>query len=344
MYYPKVSIIMLNWNGWNDTLESLESVFQIKYPNYNVILLDNASKNDSIAKIRKYCEGEITVESEFFVYSKNNKPIKLKEYKKEEIDRFKNLDIDTSDYELILIKNDKNYGFTEGNNIGIEFAIKTINPDYILLLNNDTVVDKYFLDELINTGEKDDKIGFLGPKVYYYDFNGSKNTINFAGGKNNLWKFKPTNIGYKELDKGQFDSNQVVDFIHGCCLLVKVQMIQEIGLLDKEYFSYREENDWAVRGQKKGWKSVYVYNSKIWHKIGGSTDRDTNLFVDYYETRNRFLFIKKHGSKSQKTSFILYFIFIDFWYISSILLLYFRNVKRFKSFLKAVVDGFKIIF
>ena len=344
MYYPKVSIIILNWNGWNDTLESLESVYQIKYPNYNIILLDNASKNDSIEKIREYCDGKITIESEFFAYSKNNKPIKLKEYKNNEIDSIKNSDIDPSNNELILIKNDKNYGFTEGNNIGIEFALKMMHPDYVLLLNNDTVVDKYFLNELINTANNDDKIGFLGPKVYYYDFKGSKNVINFAGGKNNIWKFKPTNIGYKELDKGQFDSNQLVDFIHGCCLLVNVQMIKEIGLLDKNYFSYREENDWAIRGQKKGWKSCYVYKSKIWHKIGGSTDRNSNPFVDYYETRNRFLFIKKHGNKSQKTSFILYFIFFDFWYISSILLLYFRNIKRYKSFIKAVIDGFKIIF
>ncbi len=343
MDYPKVSIIILNWNGWKDTLEALESVYQIKYPNYGVVLLDNASDDESIEKIREYCEGKIKVKSEFFEYSKSNKPINLTEYQKNELNSMENQNINPSNKELILIKNNKNYGFTEGNNIGIKFALKTMNPHYILLLNNDTVVDNYFLNELVNTGEKNPDIGFLGPKIYYYEFNGRKDVINFAGGKNNLWKFKPSNIGYKKLDKGQFDFNQEVDFVHGCCLLAKVKMINEIGLLDQEYFSYREENDWAMRGQKQGWKSGYVYKSRIWHKIGGSTDRNTNLFVDYYETRNRFLFIKKYGDTLHKTTFILYFIFFDFWYISAILLLYFKNYKRFRSFLKAVSDGLKLI-
>ena len=79
---PKVSIIMLNWNGWKDTLEALESVYQINYPNYKVVLLDNASNNESIMKIRAYCEGNIKVESDFFTFNNDNKPIILTEYKK----------------------------------------------------------------------------------------------------------------------------------------------------------------------------------------------------------------------------------------------------------------------
>jgi GT2 family glycosyltransferase len=340
MDLPKVSIIILNWNGWKDTIECLESLYKIKYPNYNVVLLDNASEDESIAKIRDYCTGNIKVESDFFDYSTENKPISLKEY-----DLNENLTTETipEKNELILIKNDKNYGFTKGNNIGMEYAIKSLQTDYILLLNNDTVVDEYFLNELITIGESDPKIGFLGPKVYYYNFDNRKDVINFAGGNNNIWKFKPTNIGYKERDNGQYDSVKCVNFVHGCCLLAKVEMINEIGLLDTEYFSYREENDWAMMGQKKGWKSAYVYNSKIWHKIGGSTDRNIVSFVDYYETRNRFLFMKKHANKWQITSFLLYFIFFDFWYITAILLLYFKNFKRFKYFLKATIDGFKLI-
>ena len=85
MEYPKVTIIILNWNGWKDTLEALESVYQIKYPNYEVVLLDNGSDDESIEKIRGYCEGKIKVESEFFEYSINNKPITLTEYENHEL-------------------------------------------------------------------------------------------------------------------------------------------------------------------------------------------------------------------------------------------------------------------
>jgi len=81
---PKVSIIILNWNGWKDTIECLESVYQITYPNYNVIVVDNGSEDESIEKIREYCKGKIKVESKFFEYNLGNKPIKIIEYTREE--------------------------------------------------------------------------------------------------------------------------------------------------------------------------------------------------------------------------------------------------------------------
>jgi len=346
MKNPKVAIIILNWNGWKDTIECLESLYQIDYPNYNVIVLDNASKDNSLGKIREYCEGRLIVQSSFFKFNPKNKPIKVFEYKNERIDEKKIENIFKkfpSDKKLILIKNDKNYGFTEGNNIGIRFALKKLKADYVLLLNNDTVVDKYFLTELVNVAENDQKIGFIGPKVYYYDFNGRNNIINFAGGKQNIWKFKPSHIGYKRPDTGQYDKNYEVDYVHGCCLLAKSEMLKEIGLFDKEYISYREENDWAIRAYKKGWKSFYAYESKIWHKIAGSTKKTDNILVHYLETRNRFLFVKKNSNTSQKITFLLYFLIIDFWIISAILLLYFRNQKKYKCFLRGVKDGIKIL-
>jgi GT2 family glycosyltransferase len=135
MNYPHVSIIILNWNGSEDTVECLESVYKIKYPNYNIILLDNASNDESLEKIRGYLEGKIKVKSPFFEYARN-KPLKFREYLKNEIESLKNRDNHYLNKELILIKNDKNYGFTEGNNIGIRYALNTLNSDYILLLNN----------------------------------------------------------------------------------------------------------------------------------------------------------------------------------------------------------------
>jgi GT2 family glycosyltransferase len=81
---PKVSIIILNWNGWEDTIECLESLYQITYSNYDVIVVDNGSEDESIEKTKEYAEGKIRVESKFFEYSSENKPIKIIEYTREE--------------------------------------------------------------------------------------------------------------------------------------------------------------------------------------------------------------------------------------------------------------------
>ena len=167
---PNVSIIILNWNGWKDTIECLESLYQINYPYFNVILLDNGSEDNSIERIKEYTEGNFHVESEFFKYSKENKPVKIFEYTEEEIKSLEGIENEfysiSSNKKLILIKNNKNYGFAEGNNIGMRFILNNLNSDYVLLLNNDTVVDTDFLDELVKVAESEEKIGIVGPKVY----------------------------------------------------------------------------------------------------------------------------------------------------------------------------------
>jgi GT2 family glycosyltransferase len=121
---PRVSIIILNWNGWRDTIECLESLYRIDYPNYDVIVVDNSSTDDSIEKIKEYCEGKIAVDSKFFKYDPRNKPIEVVECGKDEKPDIPKAQRDR----LFLIKNDKNYGFAKGNNIGIQYALKAFNP------------------------------------------------------------------------------------------------------------------------------------------------------------------------------------------------------------------------
>ena len=108
-------------------------------------LVDNDSEDDSIEKITAYCEAQIKPKSNFYSYKSDNKPIQIFEFNKKEAETGKALELDynllSSNQRLILIKNDKNYGFAEGNNIGIRYALKSLNPTYILLLNNDTVVE-----------------------------------------------------------------------------------------------------------------------------------------------------------------------------------------------------------
>lgn len=328
---PSVSIIILNWNGWKDTIECLESVYQIDYPNYNVIVVDNASTDHSLEKIGEYCK-KIKVEFNFFQYNYEKKAVQVVECDKSELN-------DKS--KVILLKNHKNYGFAKGNNISIDYALKYLKSDYILLLNNDTIVDPRFLTQLVNTAKKDGKIGFIGPKTYYYDFKGCSNVIGFAGGLLNKIKCQPESIGRNEVDNGQYDKSKKVDYVEGSCLLVKRELIEEIGCFDPDYFTYWEEIDWCVRGSKVGYNSFYEPKAEIWHKTRAS-EIGTNSI--YYMVRNRFLFLKKNRSKINIISALIYFLGYYFWILFGSFLVIHKNPKKCSTLIKGSFDGLKILF
>ena len=331
---PFVAIIILNWNGWLDTIECLESIYHINYTNYQVIVVDNNSSDDSIEKINDYARGDLEVKSNFFKYDPTDRPIGIIKHGQEtsEIEKFS-----TNNKYLILIENEINYGFAEGNNIGIRYALKHLNTKYILLLNNDTVVDKDFLNILVKEGENVGKIGLLGPKIYYYD---NPNIIWSVGGKID-WKLaRGLHVGINEIDKGQYNKKKVFDYINGSALLIKKEVFEDIGFLDETFFLYFEETDLALRALEEGYGSLYVPDSEIWHKIsksGGGIKKEIGL---YYITRNRWIFMKKW---SKKIDFI---IFVLTQICGAIILplfmsICYNNKKLIKVYYKGLWDGIK---
>ncbi len=290
---PKVSIIVLNWNGKHDTVECLESLSHLTYPNYEVMVVDNSSADGSVEhfKARKL--------------------------------------------EIKVIENLENLGFAEGDNVGIRAALQE-GTQYILL-NKDTIVDPQFLDELVNVAERDPRVGFAGPKVYYYDYNGRgrKDVINCAGAKLDMWRGRVLAIGGREVDSGQYNKVQQVDYVSGVCLLVKTRVVTEIGLLDSRFFAYWEETDWCRRGHKAGYTSVCVPPVKIWHKIAASSGGRPNV---YYMTRNTFLFMRKNALKRQYVRFLIGFFVYPFWRRSVDFFLE-KDLKSLRMYSKGVFDG-----
>ena len=336
MKEPTVAIVILNWNGWEDTIECLESLYQISYSDYRVILVDNNSSNESILKIKDYCNGKIKVKSEFFEYAKDNKPVKIIEYIKEESESKSDVKYLNNNGYLTLIKNDKNYGFAEGNNIGIRYALKALNADYIFLLNNDTVVDKDFLGKMVDIGEADENIGIIGPKIYYYS---EPNTIWCIGGKID-WKFaRGLHAGTNDVDNGQYNKIEEFDYISGSAFLIKREVIDKIGLMDKKFFLYFEETDLALRASKEGYKSIYAPEAKIWHKVsksGGGLSKPIGL---YYITRNRWLFMKKWAKKSDYVFFLVYQA-VGAILFPVVLSIYYRNLGLFRAYYNGLIDGY----
>ncbi len=327
---PRVTVIILNWNGWKDTVECLESLFQINYSNFDVIVVDNDSHDESLEKIRNYALGKINVISDFLIFNSNNKPIKILEYTKEESEHLK---VETkflklASKKLFLIKNYANYGFAEGNNIGIRFAVNILNPKYILLLNNDTVVDHDFLKEMVNIGEINTDIGIIGPKIYYYN---EKNTIWCIGGKID-WKLaRGLHVGINEVDNGQYDEIREFEYVSGSAFLIKREVVDEIGLMDKQFFLYFEESDWALRASQKEYISVYTPKAKVWHKVSKSGGGITKTLGLYYITRNRWLFMKKWANVKDYSIFVIYQI-IGAVIFPLILSIYYRNWKLFMAY------------
>lgn len=306
MNYPKVCIVILNWNGLEDTIECLESLKKITYPNYEVVIVDNASEGNDAHVLRE----------------------KFGDY-------------------IRLIRNDRNYGYTSGNNIGIRYALKNASADYLLILNNDTVIAPDFLGEMIKVAGGDASIGIVGPKVYYYDL---PDRIQSAGAKINMRTSQNSVIGVMELDTGQYDLPQEVDYVSGCCLLMKQELIPKVGLFDESYFCYWDETDYCARAREAGDSLLCAPHAKIWHKKSVSLkpwyktlrrkDQVSALpYPLYFMTRNNFKFMKKHATPGQYRSFLAYFFGYRFWFMIGVCLLYQRDIGQLVAFYRGVRDG-----
>lgn len=254
MNLPKVSMIILNWNGVEDTIECLESLKKITYPNYEVIVVDNASSGNDVEVLRE---------------------------------RYGNY--------IHVIANDENYGYPEGCNVGMRYALKK-GTDYILLLNNDIVVDPEFLTELVKVAESDPSIGLTGSKIYYYYH---PNRIQSAGGKIRWWLGDIEGYGGEE-DMGQYDDVAERDLVFATSCLIKKKVIERISFLDPFFFFGVEEYDYCPRAKRAGFKVVYVPHSKVWHKWGASRAK----FSQYPETSE--IIKKKSGAGSYKYYYVLF--------------------------------------
>ena len=241
----KVSIILLNWNNPYDTVECIESIKQISYPNYQIIVVDNNSTDDSI----------------------------------KELENIGNIQ---------LIRNDSNLGFAGGNNVGIEYALKR-SSDLILLLNNDTVVDRDFLSVLVGRAVGKKNVGIIGSKIYNYS---EPAKIWSAGGGITKLTKRTFQYGENKSDEKKFNREMEVDFLSGCCMLIKREVFERIGLLDAEYFMYYEDVDFCLRA-KKFCKVIYTPGAIIWHKVSATSNKS---YRDYYRMRNYMMLLNKQFS------------------------------------------------
>lgn len=198
---------------------------------------------------------------------------------------------------IYFIQAGQNLGFSGGNNLGIKKAL-SMDCKFVFLLNPDAWVEKKAISSLVSVF-KNDNVGIAGPKVYFAD----GKTILYAGGIFDKKNVLGSHRGVDTVDRNQFNNLEETDYVSGGAMMVKDQVFETIGLLDESYFLYYEDLDFCFRAVKAGFKIMYVPKSIAYHESGKSTGIGSPL-QDYYITRNRMFFAKKHLSR--RTQFALF--------------------------------------
>ena len=284
MKHPRVSIVILNWNGLEDTIECLESLKKITYPNHKAIVVDNGSEGDDVKVLRERYQDYIHV-----------------------------------------IQNEKNYGFAKGNNVGIRYALEK-GADYVLLLNNDTVVAPTFLDELVSCCQKDQKIGAVGPKLYYYD--------------------NPARVQLPEHYEKVGDAPTDMETLSGVAFLVERKVWEQVGLLDEVFYpAYCEDRDFFERLKEHGYRIVCAPASKVYHKMSATTRRYPCL-ESYLIVKYSFLLARRRRINQSHIA--------SFKHLAKTTLLHFafslkaaierRSIRPVLMFMRGVTEGVVIFF
>ena len=270
----KVFAVTINYKSDKETKELLESL----------LLIDQKSFDLNVVVIDNYPK----------------KPIRLhaKKYKK---------------LRLKVIYNSQNLGFSEGNNKGMEFALKN-GADYILIINNDTLVDKNFLTELISIFETKTNVGIAAPLIYFekgYEFKKKEykedelgKVIWYAGGEIDWDNVLAKHKGVDEVDIGQYSQISETEFASGCAFLISSEVLKKLGMFDEKYFLYYEDSDLSIRAKRQGYKIYFSPKSFIWHKNASSAGGSGSELQDYYITRNRLLFALKYASVRSKLAIL----------------------------------------
>jgi GT2 family glycosyltransferase len=276
----RAAILLLNWNGWQDTLECLESLFNLDYPNFKIILCDNGSSDDSIER---------------FVSWAQQHAVSYRILSRHDAEHTTN----TVHEKLIIVENGANLGFAGGNNAGLRFA-RTQAFEYIWLLNTDTTVKPDALTKLIAEVEANPKIGMCGSTLLYYHAPETVQTL--CGGRINRRTGEPHHIGAFQKFQQPISQAEVLkqlDYVMGASMLISRKFLEEVGLMEERYFLYYEEIDWAERAKGK-FELGYAPESIVYHKEGRSVGNQPKTYTAtsvYYMTRSRVMFMRKFFPK-----------------------------------------------
>ena len=242
---PLVAIVVLSWNQLQLTLACLESLQGLEYPDYRVLLVDNASTDGTPQAVRE---------------------------------RYP---------QVAIIENRENLGYAEGNNVGIRRALED-GADYVLVLNNDTLVAPDLLSELVRVAAADSGVGLVGPTIYYAD----PPDMVFALGSRIRWAagtIRHRGMFQPASQVPGLTAPEPVDFLPGTAVLMSRQCLERVGLFDPAYFLNFEDVELCVRAGRHGFRVLFAPQAVIWHRVSATLGLASPANT-YYMTRNALRF------------------------------------------------------
>lgn len=248
---PVVAVVVLNYNGLEDTLKCLTSLSKLVSPAPIVVLVDNASQLDP---------------------------------------RDAALNILPA---ALYVRTEANLGYAGGNNCGVTVALEA-GADYILVLNNDTVVSPDIVTRLLQAMEQDGSLAVVGPVINYMEEPDRVMTDGVRFNPKNGREFFQRIV----VPVGSSASPLVeVDIVNGCCMMLRASVVRTIGGFDESLFIVHEESDWCLRALRAGYKCAILPMTLVWHKGSSSFERSGRRWQRYYDTRNLFTLLARHASE-----------------------------------------------
>ena len=303
-----IAVVILNYKGWHDSLNCLESLLSQDHENFRIILIDNYSENESVQKFKEYLNGDLKLKSEYFIHENKKKKRNYIEYTHEEQINKDNLsEKELSDKDIVLISTSKNLGFSGGNNVGARYA-SLMGYEYVLLLNNDTLVtDKSFLNKLIEPFKKDNTVYMSGPNIINFDdtFDSPMIEDTFMG---NLFYLSLLNFFrrklntpsiYKDIEALSSHIPKQVYKISGACMMLDTKKFEGIEYLDEKVWLSSEEAILSEKIKAKGGKIMFTPLTTLIHKKAASprpkSDK-VSILRNHYKQREYFYkTYKKYG-------------------------------------------------
>lgn len=296
----RVCVLLVNWNGWGDTIECLESVLRSEGVDLRVVVCDNGSGDGSLERIRAWAEGCLDAWAPPGPLRDHSlppvpKPVVLAEYDRVQAEAGGDRQADPV---LVLIRTGGNLGFAGGNNVGLRYALSRGDFDHVWLLNNDTVVEPRAAAALVARMEAKPSAGMVGSTLLRYD---APRRIQARGGWYCPCLGLPWHLGQLQRVGDPPHPERVerwMNYVVGASLMVSRQFIERIGLMAEDYFLFFEETDWAMRARGQ-FTLAYAPDSVVFHKVGrsigtSSDPRRKSLMCDFFALRNRLLFTRRY--------------------------------------------------